>query len=1068
VLSGHHFFDPLRKRIYMGDGTVRSVDPFIKLLDAEGKIREPSTGEASNVYVVASASGEEAYIFDIQTGRHLYTSSTRSGKTLRAFSYLPNGKLEKIVDAFGNETSILRPDANTVQLVAPHGQVSTLKLDANEWLREFTTPALRKYEFTYKDERGLLATFKKPGGAVSTFTYDSRGYLTKDESTSGAFWDLVYTLNDATQARDIMMSTAEGRTYSYLIRPQGATDSSIRTEISPGGATKVVQYFPNQYTFVTEADGLQQTSTHTPDQRFYTQFAFDSITQIYTPSSSLYFNESRSTSFTDTDFLKLDFEQIQTTESANVWTQAFDGASGKYVTTTPEGRSSEITINSFDQVISAKQASFLPVEFSYDVLGRMRMVRQGTRTSQILYNAQGFASEYRNSLNQSTRFDYSADGEILKQTLPDGRFVSFTYDANGNLASVTPPSRPSHNFLYNLFDLVSSYVAPASPAMQYQYNRDKQITQITKADGSTVNFDYMPVSGLLSLISTPDGIYGRNYNSANQLETASGPGGIVLNRINSANLITQDRLETPTFTASLNYSYEKFQPVQVMVAAANTESSVNFEYDRDRLLIGAGSLSINRSPQSGLITGTEMGDLREAFEYDALYGEVSSYRVTYLGNEIYKEIYTRDTLGRITNKAVTMNGVTTSTRYVFDVSGRLTETWVGGALARSYVYDANSNRIQMNDGKDRIRASYDSQDRILSYDLRDYTYNPANERYVRYDERKQKTVEYFYNSLGALAKAVISTKSKGKPAAETFDYINDSLGRRIEIKRNGVSQRRYIYDEFDRLIAELNLNGTIRSHFIYATRSHVPDFLKQNGQTYKLVHDQLGSVRLVVNAANGAIVSKLEYDEFGRLLSSINPDFQPFGFAGGIRDSNTGLVRFMARDYDPETGRWTSKDPILFNGGDANLYGYVMADPVNFIDPIGLWSFSVGGYSPFSGLGGGINFGVNPDGSWFAGVWGGGGIGGGFGFDPDGTSPGYNPSCGPSVSVGAYANAGARWGPFKAGLNAGGGANFPIGPDPIGNSTGYSGPPRFTSGAASGRWGAGFGAGAGLQGTVVW
>ena len=47
-------------------------------------------------------------------------------------------------------------------------------------------------------------------------------------------------------------------------------------------------------------------------------------------------------------------------------------------------------------------------------------------------------------------------------------------------------------------------------------------------------------------------------------------------------------------------------------------------------------------------------------------------------------------------------------------------------------------------------------------------------------------------------------------------------------------------------------------------------------------------------------------------------------------------MRFRARDYDPETGRWTAKDPIGFGGGDANLYGYVVGDPVNGIDPSGL------------------------------------------------------------------------------------------------------------------------------------
>jgi RHS repeat-associated protein len=68
----------------------------------------------------------------------------------------------------------------------------------------------------------------------------------------------------------------------------------------------------------------------------------------------------------------------------------------------------------------------------------------------------------------------------------------------------------------------------------------------------------------------------------------------------------------------------------------------------------------------------------------------------------------------------------------------------------------------------------------------------------------------------------------------------------------------------------------------------------------------------------------------------LNPGFVPFAFAGGLYDKDTGLVRFGLRDYDPEVGRWISKDPILFYGGDSNLYGYVLNDPVNFIDEDGL------------------------------------------------------------------------------------------------------------------------------------
>ena len=46
--------------------------------------------------------------------------------------------------------------------------------------------------------------------------------------------------------------------------------------------------------------------------------------------------------------------------------------------------------------------------------------------------------------------------------------------------------------------------------------------------------------------------------------------------------------------------------------------------------------------------------------------------------------------------------------------------------------------------------------------------------------------------------------------------------------------------------------------------------------------------------------------------------------------------RFGYRDYDPDIGRWTAKDPIFFAGGDTDLYGYVLNDPVNLIDPLGL------------------------------------------------------------------------------------------------------------------------------------
>jgi RHS repeat-associated protein len=110
----------------------------------------------------------------------------------------------------------------------------------------------------------------------------------------------------------------------------------------------------------------------------------------------------------------------------------------------------------------------------------------------------------------------------------------------------------------------------------------------------------------------------------------------------------------------------------------------------------------------------------------------------------------------------------------------------------------------------------------------------------------------------------------------------------------------------------------------------------KGGTTYRIVSDHLGSPRLVVDTATGAIAQRMDYDAWGNVLADSNPGFQPFGFAGGLYDRDTKLTRFGARDYDPEVGRWTVKDPIRFGGGDTNLYGYVVGDPANLFDPLGL------------------------------------------------------------------------------------------------------------------------------------
>jgi RHS repeat-associated protein len=162
------------------------------------------------------------------------------------------------------------------------------------------------------------------------------------------------------------------------------------------------------------------------------------------------------------------------------------------------------------------------------------------------------------------------------------------------------------------------------------------------------------------------------------------------------------------------------------------------------------------------------------------------------------------------------------------------------------------------------------------------------------------------------------------------EYAIDAAGRRTGKKVGGALLKGWLYDGAA-IVAELDGAGNVVSRFF-------PGGMIKGGATYRILRDHLGSPRLVVDTATGAVAQRMDFDEFGRVLQDTNPGFTPFGFAGGHYDPDTGLVRFGARDYMADVGRWTAKDPIRFQGGDTNLYGYVFNDPVNLADPSGLKS----------------------------------------------------------------------------------------------------------------------------------
>jgi RHS repeat-associated protein len=353
-------------------------------------------------------------------------------------------------------------------------------------------------------------------------------------------------------------------------------------------------------------------------------------------------------------------------------------------------------------------------------------------------------------------------------------------------------------------------------------------------------------------------------------------------------------------------------------------ANIAMKYDNDGLMTKAGSMTIKRTSTNGLVTGTTLGVATDTRSYNS-FGELVGYTASVNGSPAYTVQYTRDADGRVTAKTETLGAATNTYSYSYDLAGRLT-TAAKNATTDSYTYDTNSNRLTAATSAGTAHGSYDAQDRLLTYGNTSFTYTANGE--LSGQKTGSQKVSYKYDVLGNL---IAVTLANGTKIAYIIDPENDRVGKTV----NGVLTTGFLYDD-DRIVAQLNGSNQVVSQFVYAAGSNSPDYMISGGVTYRIFSDRLGSPVLVVNSSTGAISEQIAYDEFGNVLSDTNPGFQPFGFAGGLYDQDTGLLRFGARDYNPRVGRWSAKDPIQFDAGDTNLYGYVLNDPINWLDPTGL------------------------------------------------------------------------------------------------------------------------------------
>src|SRR5205814_982976 len=101
---------------------------------------------------------------------------------------------------------------------------------------------------------------------------------------------------------------------------------------------------------------------------------------------------------------------------------------------------------------------------------------------------------------------------------------------------------------------------------------------------------------------------------------------------------------------------------------------------------------------------------------------------------------------------------------------------------------------------------------------------------------------------------------------------------------------------------QISATGGANTYFLRDGKGNLLGQRLPDSSHWYYLKDGLGSVVAVINGTGSTVANRYGYDPYGKLTSSSGTQGNPWGYAGGMRDS-TGLIKFGMRYYDPNLGR---------------------------------------------------------------------------------------------------------------------------------------------------------------------
>ena len=285
------------------------------------------------------------------------------------------------------------------------------------------------------------------------------------------------------------------------------------------------------------------------------------------------------------------------------------------------------------------------------------------------------------------------------------------------------------------------------------------------------------------------------------------------------------------------------------------------------------------------------------------------------GSALATYVYGYDNGNRVTSEQNAEGTVT----YGYDVTNEL--TGASGSRAETYTYDSGGNRTMTG-------YSTGTGNELTASPGTTYTYDNEGNMTAQANTSTHVVTSYTYDYHNHLTGVTV-----GGSALAT--YVYDALGRRIGFKDNG-AQTWVVWDG-QNPYADFDGSGGLKERYLYGPA--IDALLARTdsgGTTAWYLTGRLGTVRDIASTA-GTVLDHLSYDSFGTVLSESNSgNGDRFKFTGREFDATVGLYDYRARDYAPTAGRFTTQDPIGFQGDDTTIYRYVDNASTDYLDGYGL------------------------------------------------------------------------------------------------------------------------------------